>query len=391
MTTQIPQHQQVPQHELAPSDADYLGHDHQQLKAFVETNLDVEQVSSVSQAYTELQKAFEDFATQLGDAVRKAKGAWDGEAAVGAQAYFSNLGEWAEVNAQNAKLAAQTIEEQATAAQTAKNTMPDAVPFDWSDEFDKWTQAGPLDLGDSVGSTLQKQDQSQTAHEQAAETMSNYDASLHQAASKQPTFAEPPKFGPAAAGPNTPVLPSGDQHQDNSGSGAPPATAVGGHEVGGGGAGGAGAPNVSAPNQYTGAVQTPLPDSSTTAAGYAPQAANPGGNQGSSSSGMGMGAMPMGGMGMGGGGGFGGDEEYQSKIGRGSGFGPGQDAVAPGAAEAAAGGGMGGAPARPGMGSFGARPSYDDDPHSGFQLEMDEPEEDSVFGGGSAAPPVIGE
>ncbi|MBB4686996.1 hypothetical protein [Amycolatopsis jiangsuensis] len=376
----------IPQHELAPSDADYLGHDHQQLKSFVETNLDVEQVSAVSQAYTELQKAFEDFATQLGDAVRKAKGAWSGDAALGAQAYFENLGEWAEVNSQNAKLAAETIEQQRAAAQTAKNTMPDAVPFDWSEEFDKWVDAGPMGLGDSIGSTLQKRDDSQNAHEQAAETMSNYDASLHQAASKQPTFAEPPKFATASDGPAAPTMPSGDLNHDNSSSGGAPA---GDHAaLGGGGASGAGAPSLSAPGQYTGAVHTPMPDASTTAAGYTQPAAHPGGNAGSSSSGMGMGAMPMGGMGMGGGG-FGGDEEHQTKIGRSGGFGPGQEAAAPGAAEAAAGG-MGGAPARPGMGGFG-RSSYDDDPQSGFQLEMDEPEEDSVFGGGSAAPPVIGE
>ncbi|MFF0147657.1 hypothetical protein ATK36_3114 [Amycolatopsis sulphurea] len=374
---------QIPQHALVPSDADYLGHDHQQLKSFVESNLDVAQISSLSQAYTELQKAFEEFATQLKGAVQKSKGAWGGDAAVGAQAYFENLSEWADANSQNAQVAAQSLEEQGHAAQTAKNTMPDAVPFDWSEEFDKWVKAGPLGLGDSIDSTLQKQNESRNAHEQAAETMSNYDSSLHQAAAKQPTFAEPPKFAAASGGSGIPTMPSADQHQDSSS----PAAPISGHATVGGGAGVASAPSVSSPGSYTGAVQTPAPDAATVAAGYTPPAAHPGAGSAASSAGMGMGAMPMGGMGMGGG--FGGDEEHQSKIGRGGGFGPGQDAAGPGSAEVAAAG-MGGAPARPGMGGL-SRPSYEDDPQPGFLLEMDEPEEDDVFGRGSAAPPVIGE
>ncbi|WP_033292139.1 hypothetical protein [Amycolatopsis jejuensis] len=370
--------------QLAPSDADYLGHDHQQLKNYLDTNLDVQQVSAVSQAYTELQKAFEEFATQLGEAVKKAAGAWTGEAATGAQAYFVSLGEWAEANAQNARLAAQTVEEQGTAAHVAKNSMPDAVPFDWSEEFDKWSHASPLEMADAIDSTLKKQQDSRGAHEQAAETMSKYDASLYSAASKQPEFAHPPKFGVASGGGASVALPSGDT----------PGGSAGAASGGGGGAAAGGdpaaqvsAPSVGAPSNFSGAVHQQLPDSATTAAGYVPQAGHQAPGGAGASAGMGMGAMPMGGMGMGGG--FGADEEHETKVGRGGGgFGPGQGA-APGAAEAAAGG-MGGAPARPGMG-FGARPYDDEGDQPAFLMEL-ESEEDEVFGTGHrAAPPVIGE
>ncbi|WP_409461769.1 hypothetical protein [Amycolatopsis sp. GA6-003] len=391
----------TPQPGLAPSDADYLGHPHQQLKSFVEANLDVEQVSSVAHAYTEVQKAFEEFATQLGEAVKKASHAWSGEAAVGAQAYFVSLAEWAEANSQNAKLAAQIVEEQASAAQVAKHSMPEAVPFDWSEEFDKWSHASPLEMGDAIDATLKKQQESRSAHEQAAETMSKYDASLYSSGSKQPTFAHPPKFGVAAGGGAAVAMPTGPEHHDAAPANPAPAptpapavadagSASAGAAAGGGGAvaGHVSAPTVSGPSQFTGAVHPPMPDAATTAAGYAPPAAPAtpsGGNAGAG--GMGMGAMPMGGM-MGGGGGFGSDEEHENKVGRGGSgsFGPGDGAMSPGAADVAAGG-MGGAPARPGMG-FGARPYDDGNDQPAFVMEIDENEE---YGGHRSAPPVIGE
>ncbi|WP_020663369.1 hypothetical protein [Amycolatopsis benzoatilytica] len=388
----------TPQPGLAPSDADYLGHPHQQLKAYVETNLDVEQVSSVSHAYTEVQKAFEEFSTQLGEAVKKAAHAWSGEAAAGAQAYFTSLSEWAEANAQNAKLAAQNVEEQASAAQVAKHSMPEAVPFDWTEEFDKWSHATPLEMSNAIDDSLKKQQESRSAHEQAAETMKQYDASLYSSGSKQPTFAHPPKFGAAVSGGSAVAMPTGGEHSGgHADTPASPAPAA----AGGGGAAAAGAPadhsavsqstpTVSGPTQFTGAVHQAVPDASTTAAGYAPAAAHSG-PAGGNAGGAGMGAMPMGGMPMGGGGGgFGADEEHQSKVGRGganAGFGPGDGAMTPGAADVAAGG-MGGAPARPGMG-FGARPYDDGHDQPAFVMEIDENED---FGGGHrSAPPVIGE
>ncbi|MGW4396110.1 hypothetical protein ACWEHA_12530 [Amycolatopsis nivea] len=389
----------TPQPGLAPSDADYLGHPHQQLKSYVESNLDVEQVSSVSHAYTEVQKAFEEFATQLGEAVKKAAHAWSGEAAAGAQAYFVSLAEWAEANGQNAKLAAQIIEEQASAAQVAKHSMPDAVPFDWSEEFDKWSHASPLEMSNEIDATLKKQQDSRSAHEQAAETLSKYDTSLHETGSKQPTFAHPPKFGVAVGGGAAVAMPTGPEHHDAAPASTPapapaPAVADAGSASSGAAAGGGAAvaghtsaPTVSGPSQFTGAVHQPMPDSATTAAGYAPPAAqaSPGGGN-AGAAGMGMGAMPMGGMMGGGGGGFGADEEHETKVGRGgaSSFGPGDGA---GAADVAAGG-MGGAPARPGMG-FGARPYDDGNDQPAFVMEI---EDDEVFGSGHrSAPPVIGE
>ncbi|HEY2059655.1 MAG TPA: hypothetical protein VGH57_14900 [Amycolatopsis sp.] len=391
---------------LNPSDADYLGHDHEQLKSFVETNLDARQVADVSTAYLDLHKAFEDFATQLNEAVAKSKGSWEGEAATNAQAYFTSLGKWADVNSQNAKLASETIGDQGTAAQDAKNAMTEPVPFNWDEEFDSWATANPLTMGDTIDKSLQKQQDSRSAHEQAAETMSGYDKSLYAAASKQPVFAEPPKFGVSGSAKPDVVLPSGnvsvDQHHGTGGDTGSSVSIPGG---GGAAVAGHAAATVNGPGQMTGSGHLPVTDNGTTTASAVPAAGQQqGGNQGgSSAAGMGMGAMPMGGMG---GGGFGGESEHETKVGRGGGsFGPGQGvpeanpgagsggAARPGgmgAAEAAAGRGMGGAPGRPGMGAADWRSEGDDGRDGSGFLEESDP--DDLFGSGlRSAPPVIGE
>lgn len=371
---------------LAPSDADYLGHSHEQLVQFVTTNLDPRQVADVAAAYTEVQKAFEDFATQLNAAVAKSAGAWEGDAATSAHAYFETLGKWADATAQNAKLAATSVDEQGTAAQTARNSMPEPVPFDWSDEFKHWTEAGPFDLSDSVDKSLRKQQESQTAHEQAAQTMATYDQSLHAAASQQPAFAEPPKFASASHGSAPGVLPaaSPDHH------GTAGAAVTGGHAGSGASTGGH---DLSGPSQVTGSGHLPDPNAATSSAGVTPAAAHQqagGANPSSTSGSMPMGGMPMGGGGMGG---FGADEEHQSKFGRGGSFGPGEGVsgdLGSGGGMGSGGmgtGGMSGAPARMGMG--GAARYEEDDEGDRFFTHVDE---DSDYGGDlRAAPPVLGE
>ncbi|MEW2500181.1 hypothetical protein ACQPXB_01320 [Amycolatopsis sp. CA-161197] len=363
----------APQPGLEPSDADYLGHTHEQLQQFVTMNLDPKQVADVSAAYTEVTKAFDDFATQLTEAVNKSKGSWEGTAAESAQAYFATLGSWADATAQNAKLAAQTVDDQGTAAQHARNAMTEPIPFDWTDEMAHWTSAGPFDLGDTVDQSLKKQQASQSAHEQAAQTMSDYDHSLYAAASKQPVFADPPKFGAGSVSTASAVLPA--------------ATSTDHH---GGGGSDSGGQVSAAPSQITGSGHMPpAPNTATTASSFEPAAGQQqaGAAGASGAGGMPMGAMPMGG-GMGAaGGGFGADEEYQSKFSRGGSFGPGE-----GAAPAAAGG-LSGAPARAGMGMGmgGGAARYEEDEADGSRFFSHVDEDDEYGADLRAAPPVIGE
>jgi hypothetical protein len=324
---------------LAASDGNYLGTDHTQLKAYVNTNLDATQVAEVSDAYSAVQKAFDEFGTRFTAAVNKSQGAWEGDSAEAARGYFTSLTKWSDANSRNAQLASETIYEQSAAASSAKNSMPEPVPFNWNDEFEKWAKAGPLDMGTAVDSSFKLQQQSQQAHEEAANVMSTYDKNLFAAASKQPVFADPPKFG--ASGSTT------AQSTLNSGGGESSSQ----HELQQGNTVGSSGGNQPGHTTAQGFQQP------GNAAAPPPAPAN-----------AGLGPMPMGGMG-----GFGDAEEYTSKLGRGGASGPGESA---GASE------MGGA--RKGEGSEDEehqRPSY-----------LVEGDPDDFFGTSErTSPPVIGE
>ena len=404
---------------LNAPNADYKGSDHTQLKAYLDSNLNVDQVSEVSTAYHEVHKVFDKFGTSMNTAVNASKGTWEGTAATNAQSYFSSLGKWSEANGQNAKLASETIYDQGQAASTAKNSMPAPIPFSWGDEFKSWATSNPFSLPDNVDKSIQKQKDSQAAHDEAAGVMSTYDKNLYEAASKQPAFAPPPSFstGGGTGDPNG----SGDKNGINNPSSVdmPGPSSVntpggGTHNITGGNIPGPNiTPHISGPGSTTGSGL--LPAGTTT-----PSSALPGGVPSGSTSnpntsmggGMPMSPMPMGG------GSFGGDEAYNSKLGRGggSGFGPGGSGNATGAgaasgaarpggigaAEAAAGRGMGGlgaggAAGRGGMGAGGGmgrgqKGEGDEDTEHSRPTYLVEGDPDEVFGTDlRTAPPVIGE
>ncbi len=407
---------------LNAPNADYKGTDHTQLQAFLESNLDVEQVSEVSTAYHKVHQVFDKFATSMNTAVNASKGTWEGSAATNAQQYFTSLGKWSDANSQNAKLASETIYDQGQAASTAKNSMPAPIPFSWGDEFKSWATSNPFSLPDNVDKSLQKQKDSQAAHDQAAGVMATYDKNLYEAASKQPAFAPPPSFstGGGSGDPNG----TGDKNGiDNPGRVDMPGSnsvntpsSTGSNFTTGNIPGTTGTPQFSGPGSTTGAGL--LPAGTTTPSSFTPGAI-PGGSTSNPNQSLGgmppMSPMPMGGMN------FGGDEAYNSKVGggagRGGGFGPGgsgagnatgagaaSGAARPGgigAAEAAAGRGMGGlgsgsAAGRGGMGGGGLgrgqKGEGDEDTEHSRPTYLVEGDPDEVFGTDMrTAPPVIGE
>lgn len=411
---------------LNPSNADYKGSDHTQLQGYLESNLDVAQVSELSTNYHKVHQVFDKFATSMSTAVNASKGTWEGAAAENAQQYFTTLSKWSDANSQNAKLASETIYDQGQAASTAKNSMPAPIPFSWGDEFKSWATSNPLNLPDNVDKSLQKQKDSQAAHDQAASVMSTYDKNLYEAASKQPAFAPPPSFStgggsgdPNGTGdhkngindPGSVNTPGANSVNTPSGSNNFTTGNIPGHVPGT-----TGTPQFSGPGSTTGAGL--LPAGTTTPSSFTPGAV-PGGstsNPNQSLGGMPMSPMPMGGMN------FGGDEAYNSKVGGGAGrggggFGPGgsgagnatgagaaSGAARPGgigAAEAAAGRGMGGlgsgsASGRGGMGgggmARGQKGEGDEDTEHSRPTYLVEGDPDEVFGTDlRTAPPVIGE
>ncbi|MFI5583624.1 hypothetical protein ACIA5G_01195 [Amycolatopsis sp. NPDC051758] len=417
---------------LNPSSADYKGSDHTQLKGYLDTNLDVSQVSELSTAYHDVHKVFDKFATSMNTAVNASKGTWEGSAAESAQQYFTSLGKWSDANSQNAKLASETIYDQGQAASTAKNAMPAPIPFSWKDEFSNWATSNPFSLPDNVDKSLQKQKDSQAAHDEAAGVMSTYDKNLYEAASKQPAFAPPPSFSAGGDGgdpngvdkngisdhntnvtmPNSNPVNTPNGTNNNFTTGNVPGPNITPNIT----------PHITGPGSTTGTGIVPA--GTTTPSGFTPGSIPGGSTQNPNQSFGGMppmSPMPMGGMNMGG------DEAYNSKVGgggggrgSGSGFGPGgsgaggsatgagaaSGAARPGgigAAEAAAGRGMGGLGAggagagRGGMGAGGGmgrgqKGEGDEDTEHSRPTYLVEGDPDEVFGTDMrTAPPVIGE
>ncbi|NKQ53515.1 hypothetical protein HFP15_11545 [Amycolatopsis sp. K13G38] len=415
---------------LSPSNANYPAIPHDQLKTYVNTNMDPAQVGELSDAYHQMSSIFNNFATTLSSAVSKSQGEWEGEAADSARNYFTSLQKWADGNAQNSTLASEVVYQQSSAASTAKNTMPDPVPFSWTDEVKSWATSAPWDLVSNVQASFDKQKQSQEAHDQAAQVMTNYDSGLYSAASKQPVFAEPPKFDGGTA--TAPSQAAGDI--GGVGSGVVGATGgvggTGGHSGTYSGGTGGNTGSVSGTLGALPGTTTPLTSGAKTGAtssyggtraqGYQQPNSNfntPG--SGSNSNMNSFGAMPpMAPMG-GGFGGAGGGDEYTSKVGRGGagGFGPGGGGSASGSGSAAGSGAQSGAGARAGgagaaesaaasgrggtggtgrggmsgMGHGGKGQGGEDEEHQ-RPTWLIEPDPDDIFGTAErTAPPVIGE
>ncbi|RBM19274.1 hypothetical protein DI005_16455 [Prauserella sp. PE36] len=352
---------------LQPSGANYQGHDHGAMSSYVANGLDPQDVVEISDAYHELHTAFSEFATQLKEAVGKSQHEWEGAAADQAHGYFQSLSTWADGNSQNAQLASEVMYQQSEAATTAKNSMPEEVPFNWETEMQRWG-SNPFNIVSNMNETFETYQRSQEAHSEAARVMTQYDNDLYTAASKQPVFAEPPKFG-TGNGEGTGLKPPGTgiSMPGNGGtdaSGYSGGSIPGGSTVPGGSGGGSYGGGGSGPGGPGGGYSSPAPlpgsytgsTPGTAPSGYRPPTTSrprvPTGNGNSNFNSMGP--MPMGPMGGGGSYGAGGSD-YASKLGRGGagGFGPGGSAGAGGAPGAGAASGAASGPAKPGMGPMG--------------------------------------
>ncbi|HJQ45721.1 MAG TPA: hypothetical protein VJ870_05270 [Amycolatopsis sp.] len=413
---------------LPASDTDYQGIDHAALKEMVQT-VDPAQVTAVSSSWTDIANAMATFGQQLQHAATKSGATWKGDAAESAYHFVSGLGKWSDDSGKAAQLASDQIYNQSSAAETAKNSMPDPIPFSWSDEVKSWASSNPFNLVDNIKQSAQKAQQSQDAHDQAAQVMSTYDGNLHTAVAQAPAFSSPPTFG-------SPAAVSTGQVPGSIGSVGSGVGSVGG-SVGGpagsgehsGSVGGSSGSVSGSLAGLTGAPSSSLAAGAKTGGGYnsgtsAQSYQSPNSNFNSSAPGnsynnlSALGGMPMGPMG--GGLGGGGDDAYSSKLGRGAGggFGPGGSGSAAGsgsatgsgaqtgagaraggagAAESAAAGGRGaagssGRSGMSGMGGHGGKGEGGEDEEHQRPSWLIEPDPDDIFGTSErTAPPVIGE
>ncbi len=184
---------------LGPSGQRYEGNSHGDLIGMVNENLSAEKIDQKGEIWNNQGNALNTFSSALSAAANKEGAHWQGPSAEAAHGFFKNLGKWADTAGDGAYLASNRFSQSAAAATTAKNSMPEEVPFDRNTEYKNAMQQ--LSIGnfagavETVGNISAKQEQSFQAHQQAAQVMHTYDQSLFDVNSKQPTFAPPPEMG----------------------------------------------------------------------------------------------------------------------------------------------------------------------------------------------------
>ncbi|MBB5854520.1 PPE domain-containing protein [Amycolatopsis umgeniensis] len=184
---------------LNPSEQRYEAVPHGDLKNMVTQDLDPRDIDEKGELWNNQGNSLNTFSTAVKAAISKEGEHWQGDGAKTVTDFFSNISKWADTAGDGAYLASNRFSQSAAAATTAKNSMPEEVPFDRNAEYKNAMQqlgagnfAGAVE---TVGNISAKQEQSFQAHQQAAQVMHTYDQSLFDVNSKQPTFAPPPEMG----------------------------------------------------------------------------------------------------------------------------------------------------------------------------------------------------
>lgn len=184
---------------LNPSGQRYEGNSHSDLIGMITNNLSPEKIDQKGEIWNNQGNALNTFSNALTAAANKEGAHWQGPAADAAHGFFKNLGKWADTAGDGAYLASNRFSQSAAAATTAKNSMPEEVPFDRNAEYknalSQFASGNFAGAVDTVSNISAKQEQSFQAHQQAAQVMHTYDQSLFDVNSKQPTFAPPPEMG----------------------------------------------------------------------------------------------------------------------------------------------------------------------------------------------------
>lgn len=340
-------------------DTNYMSYDHDSgLKPMVTDGVDPDQVGQMSDAWIEVGNGMTDFQQDFARSIASTETEWRGTAADSARQFMADTANYIGQAGQSAQLAGTQQGVHAQAVATARNSMPDPVPFSAAEaNADLQSTTNPFEYVTKYAEHMETYQASQEAHQQAAQVLTTYDSSLS-GSSTMPAFAAPPQMAGEGGGGLPPAGPGGP------GGGGGAAGTFSGAGIGGGGAGGAAGSGagitgggVGAAGSGIGGIGGPGGGGTTTGAG----ANFPGGPGGIPGGGGGpgggqvpggVGGLPVGPMGPLGPGGTGGDSTRGPGGGRfpGGPGGPGSGRI-PGIG--GPGGGLGGPGSGAGRAGFG--------------------------------------
>jgi hypothetical protein len=237
----------------------YMSVPHGNIKQMVTENADPGGVGGSGDAWINSGNAMIQFQDDMRTAINSSQADWKGAAANNARGFMADLGGWVGTAGTQAQLAGTQTNRMSNSLQTARDTMPDEVPYDAQKAMDDYSNAfWPWDKQAISDKAWADYNASEEAHQRAADVAATYDANL-EGASTMPAFGAPPTMtgDPGGNPPNPPgggggPFPPGGGGPNPPGGGGPGGGPGSGPPGGGGPGGGPGLPGGGGPGGTNG-------------------------------------------------------------------------------------------------------------------------------------------
>jgi hypothetical protein len=188
--------------------SNYMAYPHSSLKDMVTQDADPGGVGTAGDQWINAGNAMVQFQDEVRTAINSSEADWQGAAGNRARGFMADVGNWVGTAGTQAQLAGTQTNRAGMSLQTARDTMPEEVPYDAEKWINDYNDAfWPWDKAKISKEAWAQYDASQEAHQRAAEVVSVYDSNLG-AASTMPAFGEPPNMA-GDPGENPPKPPPG--------------------------------------------------------------------------------------------------------------------------------------------------------------------------------------
>ncbi|MGH2668161.1 MAG: PPE domain-containing protein, partial [bacterium] len=168
----------------------YPGQSHDALKAMTDP-AEPGAAQEVADGWGLLGSELSEAAVQLQQAVFGSETGWTGEAADAMRHKLSQVAEWSMTSGDNFTTASSAIADQSSAAESAKQRMPEPVPYDPKQMWDDATP-NPFKMAALVWEVPQQREASQQAHNEAIFVVAARDTQMTSSAASVPGFTPPP-------------------------------------------------------------------------------------------------------------------------------------------------------------------------------------------------------
>jgi hypothetical protein len=186
--------QQLREKPSALGGTHYLSYGHKEMDRFVKENFDPAAVHDVGRVYHAHGQMFIDYAAQIKQAAEKTQETWQGEAGDAMRSHVKLLADHMSHSGNAAQLTATEMGMQAEAGERARNSMPEVIEFDMKKELlNYFSDPNPFTAISRANDIMEKQEQSQAAHQEAAQVMSTMETGFGEAAARTPAFVPVPR------------------------------------------------------------------------------------------------------------------------------------------------------------------------------------------------------